>query len=314
MSNLKKQMQKEKKQLKSMQAPNQLEDRLRTSINSQQIRYPERKNFLWKSVAAIIIFSILIGYNYQGLAYYGKKIMGFDNVDVISNTLQNLNEAGMGQTVNKSITLENGVTFTVNGVMVDDNQLIIYYTATSKTNNLDNPEVDFVPIKISGFLTNSTMSSGAGTLSDDESSIKGTYFFEPPNGLAKKLTLHFQQSPKTLTFDYDPNKAMGASLKQKIDKRMQLNNGDLHFQTITASPTGTVIKGTTNKETVERISFDQIELVADGVQIELLGSSYGSKWSGGYKFEIRFDALPTDVSNLEIGSDLAEEGIEIISD
>ncbi|SFL86522.1 protein of unknown function [Gracilibacillus orientalis] len=315
MSNLKKQMLKEKQQLESLQAPDQLEYRLHNALKSQQTRNSSRKYFVWKLVAAFLLCSILIGYNYQGLAYYGKKIIGFEDVDVISDTLQNLNEMGNGQSLNESITFENGVTFTVNGVMVDDNQLIIYYTATSETNNIDNPELDFTPMRITGFLTKSHMNSGAGNVSEDESTIKGTYSFEPPNGFAKELTLHFQQSVKTLTFEYDPNKAMGSSLRQKVDKRMPMDTGYLHFKTITASPTATVIKGTSNKETVDQLSFNQIVLVADGKKIQQLGSSYSSKWRGDYEFEIRFDALPTDVTNLQIRSDLAEgEEIEIIND
>ncbi|MGP4041244.1 DUF4179 domain-containing protein [Gracilibacillus sp. D59] len=315
MSSLKNKLQMERQQLKSIQAPDQLEERLRNELNSQHTRRPVKNNFIWKSAVAIILFSILIGYNYQGLAYYGKKIIGFDEIDVISETLQNLNEWGNGQRLNESITFKNGVTFTVNGVMVDDNQLIIYYTATSQKSNLDNPDLDITPIKISGFLTNSIMESGAGELSEDEMTMKGTFSFEPPNGFAKKLTLHFQQSSKTLTFIYDPNKAMGSSLKQNIDKSLPVTNGYLHFETITASPTVTVIKGTTTKETIDHISFDQIELVADGNKVQHLGNGYSNKWSNDYEFEIRFDALPTDVTNLEIRSDLAEgREIEIITD
>ncbi|WP_208590950.1 DUF4179 domain-containing protein [Gracilibacillus suaedae] len=314
MSSLKKQIQKEKQQLASLQAPNQLEDRLRVALETKDRKKSNKTKVIWKFAVAIIFFSILISYNYQGLAYYGKKIIGFDNVDVISDTLQDLNEMGNGQSINESITLENGITFTVNGVMVDDNQLILYYTVTSESSNLDDAELDYTPIKLSGFLTNSHMNSGAANLNEDNSTEKGTYSFEPPNGFAKELTLHFQMSDKTLTFDYDPNKAMGASLKQRIDQRMHSDNGYVDFKMITASPTATVIRGATTKEMIDQNLFDKIELVADGNKKEQMGSGYSSKWTGGYQFEIRFDALPTDVSHLEVRSDVSEDRIEIIAD
>ncbi|WP_018933804.1 DUF4179 domain-containing protein [Gracilibacillus lacisalsi] len=314
MSSVKKEIQKEKQQLATLHAPKHLEDRLRAALEREDSKKSNRTNVIWKFAVAIIFFSVLISYNYQGLAYYGKKIIGFDNVDVISDTLQDLNEMGNGQSINESITLESGVIFTVNGVMVDDNQFILYYTLTSESNNLDDPELDYTPIKLSGFLTNSHMDSGAANLSDDKSTVKGTYSFEPPNGFAKELTLHFQMSDKTLTFDYDPNKAMGTSFKQRIGQRMDYDNGYVDFETITASPTTTVIRGSTTKEMIDQNLFDQLELVADGNKIELMGSSSSSKWTGGYQFEIRYDALPTDVSHLEISSYLSEERIEIIAD
>ncbi|MFD2656153.1 DUF4179 domain-containing protein [Gracilibacillus thailandensis] len=314
MSSVKKEIQKEKQQLASLHAPKHLEDRLRAALEREDSKKYNRTNVIWKFAVAIIFFSILISYSYQGLAYYGKKIIGFDNVDVISDTLQDLNEMGNGQSINESITLESGVIFTVNGVMVDDNQFILYYTVTSESNNLDDPELDYTPIKLSGFLTNSHMDSGAANLSEDKSTVKGTYSFEPPNGFAKELTLHFQMSDKTLTFDYDPNKAMGASFKQRIGQRMDYDNGYVDFETITASPTTTVIRGSTTKEMIDQNLFDQLELVADGNKIEPMGSDYSSKWTGGYQFEIRYDALTTDVSHLEISSNVSEERIEIIAD
>ncbi|WP_163581929.1 DUF4179 domain-containing protein [Gracilibacillus saliphilus] len=314
MSSVKKEIQKEKQQLASLHAPEHLEDRLRASLEREDRKKSNRTKVIWKFAVAIIFFSILISYNYQGLAYYGKKIIGFDNVDVISDTLQDLNKMGNGQSINESITLESGVRFTVNGVMVDDNQFILYYTLTSESNNLDAPELDYTPIKLSGFFTNSHMDSGAAKISEDKSTVKGTYSFEPPNGFAKELTLHFQMSDKTLTFDYDPNKAMGAIFKQRIGRKIHYDNGYVEFKTITASPTTTVIRGSTTKEMIDQNLFDQLELVADGNKIERMGSGYSSKWTGGYQFEIRYDALPTEVSDLEVRSDILEDRIEIIAD
>jgi hypothetical protein len=37
---------------------------------------------------------------------------------------------GYGQTVNKSKTLDDGTVFTINGVIADDNALLVYYALT----------------------------------------------------------------------------------------------------------------------------------------------------------------------------------------
>ncbi len=60
------------------------------------------------------------------MAYYSKKILGVD--PVLNGTLKQLNEEGLGQPVDETITLTNETKFTVNGVMTDENQLILFYT------------------------------------------------------------------------------------------------------------------------------------------------------------------------------------------
>ncbi|MFC4402469.1 DUF4179 domain-containing protein [Gracilibacillus xinjiangensis] len=297
MSKVKQQIHHKKDELQKLHAPVELEGRLRQKLSKQPKRQQKRSGKVWRSVAAGIIVSLLIGYNYQSLAYYGKKITGYDHVT--SDTLQHLNDLGMGQTVNKSITFEDNVTFTIDGVIVDDNQLVMFYTLESPQSIEDHPQYDHFPNKLTGFLTNSLHESGVGEISEDGRVMKGTHSYEPPNGFAKKLTAEFFDTNKTLTFSYDPAKAMGHSIKQSINEQVVLEEGSLTFKTITASPTLTVISGTGTKALIDNIDFGQLKLVSNGEEISQFGSGYSTNITGT-TFEIKYDALPTDVDQTNI--------------
>ncbi|KAB8136744.1 DUF4179 domain-containing protein [Gracilibacillus oryzae] len=298
MSRIKQLIHQKKEQLDGHQAPEETEFRLRQALNKEPKRRHTNWNMkIWQSIAALLVVSILIGYNYQSLAYYGKKIIGYD--DVVSDTLQHLNELGMGQTINKSITFEDGATFTIDGIIVDDNQLVMFYTLESPQSIEKNPEFDHTPNKISGFLTDSNHESGMGEVSEDGKVVKGTHSFEPPNGFAKELTVEFFNTSKSITFAYDPVKALGHSIKQSINEKVQLDNDQLAFQSITASPTLTRISGTGSKAVVENLDFSKIKLIINGEEISQLGSGYSTDLTGT-TFELKFEALPTDLEQMNI--------------
>lgn len=68
---------KEKELLESINAPNYLESRLREALNlpkdSRQMHLPQLL-----AVSVIIVLSVVIGFNYQTLADYGKEILGIE--------------------------------------------------------------------------------------------------------------------------------------------------------------------------------------------------------------------------------------------
>lgn len=300
MNDMEKLLMEEKHKIDQKQTPPELEDRLRAALfKKENARKKYKFPPIWKTVAAILLLSMLVTYNYQALAYYGKKIIGFD--DVVSGTLQQLNEAGMGQVVDESVELQDGVTFKVNGVMTDENRMVLYYTITSNKGNIDQPELSYNPLKITGFFTNSRFEGGGGMVNQDNTAIKGTYSFEPPSPFAKELTLHFNGTYKKIQFNYDPSKAMGSSIKQAINKDVLVDGGVIDFQSITASPTLTVIKGSTNVKEIGQVlqPFAEVSLIANGETVEQSGRGYSSS-SKGYTFELKFDALPHDLKSLQL--------------
>lgn len=308
MNNVEQRLADEKARLASITAPEELEMRLRKALNSAPAKRMKRIAPIWKVAAVVVLVTVISGQNYNAFAYYGKQLFGFDEL-LQGTTLQQLNEKGMGQNINKKTMLVDGTELTINGIMADANQFIMYYTLTNP-NGLEDMSVDaFRPSKISGFLTDSNVVSGTSLINEERTEIKGTMSFDSVNPFSKKLTLHFwqqlavngQMSEGTVTFPYNPNEAMQAQIKQSINKKVKVDKGTITFKSITATPTMTVIKGKLNVENFDRvnIALHGIQLIVNGTPIEILGS--GSQSSlGGRNFDIRFDTLPKALHSIQI--------------
>lgn len=295
MNRLKKDIELEREQLQQMKAPQELENRLRTSLEKVNKRRRKRGYASkWVAVASVLLLSFFIINHHEGLAYYGKKILGFDHV--VSETLQDLNEKGMGQVIGESITLQEGVIFTIEGVMTDDNQLMMYYSAEATEGKIEDKH--FQPIRLTGFLTNSYHDSGMGKISEDGKKITGTHSFAPPNGFAKKLTLHFIHSEETLTFSYDPSKALATIVELKINQDVTIEDSKLTFKTIKASPTMTLIEGRWDGQ-IETAEIDATELYVNNELVPHHGSGHTSDWKG-HTFELKYDALPTPIEEIKL--------------
>ncbi|WP_339320034.1 DUF4179 domain-containing protein [Paenibacillus sp. FSL R10-2734] len=307
-NNIEQRLADEKTRMESITAPEELEMRLRNALNSAPAKRSKKIAPIWKIAAVVLLVTVISGQNYNAFAYYGKQLFGFDEL-LQGTTLQQLNNKGMGQNVNKKITLLDGTDLTINGIMADANQFIMYYTLANP-NGLDDMSVDtFRPSQISGFLTDSNVVSGTSLINEDHTEIKGTMSFDSVNPFSKKLTLHFwqqleengQMSEGTVTFPYNPNEAMQTQIKQSINKKIKVDKGTITFKSITATPTMTVIRGKLNVDNFDRVNLGLhgIQLLANGAQVEILGS--GNQTSvGGRTFDIRFDTLPKDLHSLQL--------------
>ncbi|GIN97274.1 hypothetical protein J6TS1_31440 [Siminovitchia terrae] len=304
MNDIEKQLNEEKRRLSTITAPEELEARLKKALHSAPPKRLKRSPLLKLAIISLI-FIVATGYQFNALAYYGKKLLGFD--EVMSGTLKELNDKGMGQVIEKKTALDDGTDFTINGIITDSNQLVMYYTLSNQKGLDDDTSDLFQPSAITGFLTDSNVESNTFMLSYDGTEIKGTMSFEPVSPFSKKLTLHYwdmnkeQMKEKSISFPYKPNKAMQVELKQKINKTIKVDKGTISFDSITASPTLTVIKGKMNVENFDRVhtSLDGIELIANGSPVQMVGGGYQSALLGS-KFDVRFEALPKKLDSLEL--------------
>lgn len=297
MNSVKKAIELEREQLQQVKAPKELENRLRNALeqtNKKRIKH----RYAWKriAIASVFFLSLLVVNHHEGLAYYGKKILGYDSV--VSETLQDLNEKGMGQVIGTSTTFSNGVTYTIEGVMTDDNQIVIYYTAETEDGYITDMDKDIQPTHLTGLLTNSSHEYGMGNISEDGKTIKGTHSFAPPNGFAKQLTLHFLHTEETLTFSYDPSKALATIVELKIGRELKMNDTTLNFDKLKASPTMTRIEGKWNGN-IEDADLHAADLYVNQELVPQQGLGHTTSWRGN-TFELRYDALPTPVEEMEL--------------
>lgn len=297
----------ESRELDRLTVPEELEDRLRAALKTKRKRRP------YILAAAAAVFLLLFAYNFSAVAYYARQILGFDQV--MTGTLKDLNELGRGQIIDRSCTLDSGIRFTLEGIMVDGNRLIAFITQE----NMSADPYETVPhFEIRGLLGKRYGStSGYGEYNDDRSVIKYIFNFEPPGPLERNLTLGlsclvdglFEESK--IGFRLDRSKAMGFSLRERIRRTIILEGGGrLDLDSIAVSPSMTAIEGSLllpqggfcpGEPFPQSAGMHlELKLFADGREIAFQGGHLGSRTPGKYNFKMEFDTLPPDSSTIKI--------------
>jgi hypothetical protein len=307
MNNIEKNLKDRKNDIDNIEIPSELEGRLRKALDNKTIK--RRKNVVGKIIAACLTL-LLIGYNFDTLAFYGKEIIGYNNV--MNKDLKELNELGKGQIINKSHTFENGVVITLDGIMVDESQLLAFYTTKDPNGHVD----EVTPrIILNGLVGEHNLSSGYGDINDEKTIMKNIYSFEPPYFFEKTLHLSFgffengMSEEKEITFKLDRKKAMENKLKKTINKSIEVDETKIHFNSILASPTRTVINGSI--QNILELAIDEIKnerlipnelevkLVANGEEIQPQSSGMRTNIKG-ITFHKEYDALPKDLKSLKL--------------
>ncbi|REB05239.1 DUF4179 domain-containing protein [Sporosarcina sp. BI001-red] len=301
MSEIENQLKKEKERLDEVKAPDELNERLRKALEQTP---PRRKNKApkWLAVAAALIALTFVSYNYNAFAYYGKKLLGYD--ELMTETLAQLNEQGSGQAIEKKVMLSDGTELYLDGLLTDENQTILYYTVKNSKGLLEDTRFDV----IRGVWTKAFATYGTFSMNEDGTEVKGIQGFDAVSPFAKELTLEFSYNESSeqreITFPYNPKQAMQTELKQSIHKKVHVDQGTIRFDSITATPSRTTIKGKVNVDNFDRIDLGVmgIQLLADGKPIDWTGGSSKSALFG-QDIEIYYDRLPKEVNTLEIDVD-----------
>lgn len=314
MNNIEDRLLGEKMRLSELTAPEELEARLRKALNNASpqtiTKWKVKKS--WTIAAAVIAVMLFAGNQYPALAYYGKMLFGFE--EAVYDTLSELDNQGKGQTLNQRFQLEDGTMFTINGLMSDENQFILYYT-------LNNPNglrgIDsFMPDEIRGFQTESNKLINGATSGPigGVTETKGYVAFDPVNPLAKELTFSYwyklpesdQEQRGQITFPYRSDEALPTKIKQPIN--VVVNGQTVNIGTITATPTMTLIEGTlqAENELLNHAVLNGIDLMTNEGSISLFGTSWHSQTGD---FSMYYDALPENLQSLQLT--LKETGITI---
>lgn len=301
-------LRKEKINLDQLAVPEDLEDRLNRALRG---RRQSKSSKSWKvRVVAASIALLLIGYNFSTLAYYSKKLIGYD--EVMNGSLQQLNQLGKGQTIGQSYSFKNGTILTLDGIMIDENQLLIFYTISGSKGQAEGLN-SFMSIK--GLFKQYSAQGGQGKINEENTVIKWLMSFEPPAFYEKTLTLQFGLKENGLTeegeikFKLDREKAMGSTLKKSINRSLAVDGRQIRFESILASPTQTVIKGSI--QNIIGLALDQLKgerLRPNDLTIKLIANGEELPWQGGgmrtdskgITFQKEFDPLPQDLHSLEL--------------
>ncbi|MDQ0888583.1 hypothetical protein QFZ81_003671 [Paenibacillus sp. V4I9] len=298
MSNIEDRLLDEKVRLSELPVPEELEARLRKALNAAVPRRKTIRNVKsgWRIAVAVLAIMLFAGNQYHALAYYSMTLLGFDGVP--NGTLRELNKQGKGQTLNEQIQLANGTLLTINGLMSDENQIIVFYTLNNP-NGFQNYD-SLIPIRIKGFRTDSRFTSDSSGPIEGQTETKGFLTFEPVSPLAKKLTLSYwdelpekdQRREKHITFPYHPDEAMTTKIKQDVN--VTVDGQTITIGTITATPTMTSIEGTLQAGLVD---LNEIDLIANGESVHLITSEVSHRTQ---EFSLQYPALPENLHSLQL--------------
>jgi len=282
-------LEKKQEEIRNLQAPPQLEERLRKALKQKKKkkRWP---GILVAAAAALLLIAFTV--NYHAFAYYGKKIFGYENL--MSSSLQALNEEGQIYEVNKSITFKDGTTLQIEGILSDTNRFVVYY-------KIEPTAWDQLQMyRFTGFLTDSKASSG---VYDPDNQV-GQATFEAVSPFAKELTLElrYKDQDYSLTIPYDADKAMPTTLKKSIRQKIDFDFGSLNFKKIIATNASTVVTATLDFDTDRNINAETmgIQLLADGIEVPIIQGGNSRSLFGPYDVELLYDVIPAGTEKLEI--------------
>ncbi|MWV42707.1 DUF4179 domain-containing protein [Paenibacillus sp. HJL G12] len=298
---------KEHKQVLNMeQAPSELEGRLRNALASVPDKKKKKNRALiWVVSSAAALLLIAGSYQYPAFAYIGSKLL--NTVELNSLSFAEVADHGYGQTINKSITLPDGTVITLDGVIADDNALSVYYSIDRQSGSVygDNYSTRYSVDRIQGFLTDSTLRSGGGNHNSDQTHFDGVGKFEPVSPFTRTLTVTFsaildngKRAIYPIRFKYEANKAMKSIIKQDISNSVPVDQGRVYYDSITASPTATIVKGHYEMDDGEYPRFPaETKLYVNETEVKY-SVMRGSNPAG---FEIEYDVLPTDkIDSIEL--------------
>lgn len=295
-----------------VEAPAEMQSRLRHALERK------KRRIIYKPVAAVLIAVLLLTYSFDALAYYGKKFTGYDQVAL--GSLKQLNEEGQGQTIGKCLNFSNGVEITVDGIMFDENELVVFYKVHSSRGNLlgalnsDLPRLHLYGLKPGGYHS----TGGHGLVVDDRTmtfvdTLEPPRFYEKWMRLSVELGTGSQMEDSSINFTLDRNLAMKRTVKLDLHSEAKLGEYNILFEGLTASTMSTVIEGRIipltgaamkafKAETAEadmEIPHLHFNIVSDTGEISQFTS--GQSVSGSdISFDSKSDALPRNSKTLQI--------------
>ena len=300
-----------KKHVDTIQAPDDLEQRLSKALSQKKM--PQRKRSAWRlQVASLLLVVMLFGYHFNTLAYYGRTFLGYERV--VDGAIQNLNELGKGQVLDLTHTFPDGRSITLEGIMLDGNQLVAFCRIASAAGDLENHTIQVGPF-MRGTLGRYLMRSGAGVISADGTEMNYVFHFEPPRPWEKTMVIPFssghgdQINTGEFRFVLDRQKAMGFILRLSVGKHFDLDTGKMTIHTLDASPTRTQIRGTLQgpvwlvRDTLADQRFYphrlDLKLLVNGEEWPMQGGSMSTDLRG-ITFQMDYDALPDTVVSIRL--------------
>lgn len=297
------------KDFDDIKAPDIMETRLRNALETKKTTRNNYRKIISIVAVFFMVFSIL---NFDTLAYIGKRFFGYD--EILSDNLEQLNELGKGQTIGKYQKISDDITVYLDGIMLDDTQLLVFYRIVKDNGKIDelNTNVPFIYSKFDVcYHQHST-----GQLNDNKTEISYVASYETPGIFDKNFDFEGTIEYEDEKFEYDikfklnRNKAVGKTVKLNLYKKINIGSTNIYVKKLIISPTQTIIKGNLvemfdfAKDVISgdkrRYSDIDIKLLVNGDK-EINSISRGiSSSMKGIEFDCKYESLPKNIESLEM--------------
>lgn len=299
----------ERKHVQSVEVPEHLEQRLRNALDVPAKRKLPRLRRFRLAVALVMI--LLFSYPMDALIYQGKRMVDYE--PLMDSSLKTLSVSRQGQVIGEARTLQDGSVLTLDTLMLDDNQMILFYSVANPDGAAE-AEPGFCQVEFKGQFGTYSPNSSSGRVSSDHTRLQVIAYYDTPFLLEKNLTATlmdahaFQPEAEPLVVKLKWNEAMGHSLKADLKSEFKLPGTTIKLKSIQASPTTTVLKGSI--QSLSELAFDQVrgqrqmpwglelQLLADGVPLSSQSSGMRTDMQG-ITFSYHYGPLPQDLKHLE---------------
>src|SRR5690554_806024 len=305
MNKLEKALEDKKIEIGDIHAPDNFEEIIREKL---EFNKKKNKRFNITKIASVFIMIIILGYNSSTLAFYGRNLLGYENV--MNDTLLELSNLGQGQAIDKEVVFFDGLRVRLDMIMLDGNGLILFYSVKDESGKIDIEDID-LSTSIKGLFYNPGY-GGYGEYIESENEQRWVLITsQRPKIFNQRISfgINYNNSYEEIEFKLDRRLAVGETIRFNVDKRIEILGREIEVEEISASSVSTIVAGNLqgivslgrdifNKD---RVFYDRIDmsLMADGVEVEKLGSGLSTNLKGT-NFSIRFDALPEGTNNISL--------------
>ncbi|QHE53362.1 DUF4179 domain-containing protein [Pontibacillus sp. HMF3514] len=259
-------------------------------------RWDNWKNSGLSAVAACILFILSVNF-IPGFSNLAGKVPGLDGIVErvkYDDGLKDAVENEYVQVIDKSVTRD-GITFTVDHIIVDKSRLILFYTLTREESNRELAVRGTSVMNEKGKRLNNSVSAYGGRLSFEEKEFSGRLDFSWRDEVhfTDKLTLTFQveefykehqdkgeliEKPFSITFPIDQSK-IEESKTYEINQTQSISGQLIHFKKLVSYPTREVLYVEFDQENDMRfLNFYDLHL--ENEKGEIVSSQEGAQTSG----------------------------------
>lgn len=213
MNKLEKALEDKKIEIGDIHAPDNFEEIIREKL---EFNKKKNKRFNITKIASVFIMIIILGYNSSTLAFYGRNLLGYENV--MNDTLLELSNLGQGQVIDKEVVFFDGLRVRLDMIMLDGNGLILFYSIKDESGKIDIEDIN-LSTNIKGLFYN-TGHAGYGEYIESENEQRWVLITsQRPKIFNQRISfgINYNNSYEEIEFKLDRRLAVGETIRFNVE-------------------------------------------------------------------------------------------------